>query len=627
LNSINKGLVSPLHEDDKKSKKPEKPNYLEIEAGPYRLKLIVDLLRKGGIIMRYQIKKTVATLLSITFLVFGPSLVASFATHRTTVGVSPSSAQGSLGKYSDSLNIIERIFPESYPEFPKQAYIILRQSEKLEQFNSEAQETFLKSYSEGFQILFRDMIAREKLDVRQLCLLARSRSGQKAFEAFLNRFGINHENEKDIDLEVLAQIKRMRRKEANYRFIQEFDNDPYNKMKREELVKSSTKPGELEYALKNCSDEEFEILRAVILAKEDFGPQTPQDHDLLDYLERNRLRALKRGDKSPAMKWQSVIAQLISQRAGSDHSRLPFSKWELFAMMRNAERTLEQRRRPFIDVTEITLLDKESAASALEMIEMLGIEMVPDQNQKMIAYGFMNNQPATELRKLRQTYEDILKNEDSGQREKTKKSVQLKKELLELLELSPSRSLKVHNQATQFKLRELVQKILEGLNEPHRLPFIRGIILLRIDEGNLACRFIEDFPMIVAGETYPYQWKHDNEVNIALLLANVDPYDAAQAVRFIIYYGMWRSDKAREIGMYGWLSQIIFGDRQTGKLPEFNNRIYYYFPDFRFRPTKNIDGENERNRTSEITPNTRLIKGDLPLSLIITSHTTSKRRR
>jgi hypothetical protein len=106
--------------------------------------------------------------------------------------------------------------------------------------------------------------------------------------------------------------------------------------------------------------------------------------------------------------------------------------------------------------------------------------------------------------------------------------------------------------------------------------------------------------MIVAGETYPYQWKHDNEVNIALLLANVDPYDAAQAVRFIIYYGMWRSDKAKEIGMFGWLPQIIFGERQTGKLPEYNNRTYYYFPDFRFRPTKDIDGENERNRTSEI---------------------------
>ncbi len=52
--------------------------------------------------------------------------------------------------------------------------------------------------------------------------------------------------------------------------------------------------------------------------------------------------------------------------------------------------------------------------------------------------------------------------------------------------------------------------------------------------------------------------------------------------------------------MYGWLPQIIFGDRQTGKLPEFNHKTYYYFPDFRFRPTKEIDRENERNRTSEI---------------------------
>jgi hypothetical protein len=149
-------------------------------------------------------------------------------------------------------------------------------------------------------------------------------------------------------------------------------------------------------------------------------------------------------------------------------------------------------------------------------------------------------------------------------------------------------------------LSNLVQMILKHKGEPYRLPFIRGIILLRGDEGSLAYRFIEDFPMIVAGETYPYQWKHDNEVNIALLLANVDPYQAAQAVRFIIYYGMWRGEKAKKIGLYGWLTQIIFGDRQTGRLPEFDNKTYYYFPDFRFRPTRKMDEENERNRTSEI---------------------------
>jgi hypothetical protein len=212
----------------------------------------------------------------------------------------------------------------------------------------------------------------------------------------------------------------------------------------------------------------------------------------------------------------------------------------------------------------------------------------------------LDSQIAAQLKALRQTYEDILHNKDSGQSSDTKKSVQLKKRLLERLELNFSKNLNMHHQAARFRLRELVQKIREGLNELYRLPFIKGIILFDRDDGRMGYRFIEDFPMIVAGATYPYQWKHDNEVNIALLLANVDPYQAAQAIRFIIYHGMWRGKEAKRIGLYGWLPQIIFGDRQTGKQPEFNNRTYYYFPDFRFRPTKKIDAENERNRTSEI---------------------------
>ena len=79
-------------------------------------------------------------------------------------------------------------------------------------------------------------------------------------------------------------------------------------------------------------------------------------------------------------------------------------------------------------------------------------------------------------------------------------------------------------QMQRIRLLRLIQKILEDKNEPYRLPFIRGMIFFENDVGQLAYRFIEEFPMIVAGDTHPYQWKHDNEVNIALLLANVDPY-------------------------------------------------------------------------------------------------------
>ncbi|MCK5453809.1 MAG: hypothetical protein KAJ16_05580, partial [Calditrichia bacterium] len=181
-----------------------------------------------------------------------------------------------------------------------------------------------------------------------------------------------------------------------------------------------------------------------------------------------------------------------------------------------------------------------------------------------------------------------------------KSSILKKKELLDLLGKLSNRRLDTNQQISQEMLQIMVKKILDNRNELYRLPFIRGIIFLEGNEGKMAYRFLEEFPMIIAGATYPYQWKHDNEVNIALLLANVDPYLAAQAVRFIIYHGMWRGSESNKLGLYGWLPQIIFGDRQTNKLPEFNNKIYHYFPDFRFRPTKNIDNENERNRTSEI---------------------------
>jgi hypothetical protein len=415
----------------------------------------------------------------------------------------------------------------------------------------------------------------------------------------LKRFGISHYNHEDIELEVLAQLKRMRRRQAYYDFLRLFNNA--SQANRIQLVKTSMGPRQLKYALRHSEAEKFETLLSIVMAKDGFGPQTLQDMDLLDFLNKNRRLALVQRDKETAAKWRAVIAQLVSQPVGREHGRLPFGKSELFAMMRNAERTLEQRKRAFIDITSITDLDKESASYAYEIIKMMGTDAKPTQKHQLIAYGFLGNGLASELQKLRQIYEDILSNKESGQAETTLRSIRQKKELLEILDSAVSKRIETHLQAERIILLRLVRNILNKREEPYRLPFIRGIILLKVGEGRLAYRFIEGFPMIVAGDTYPYQWKHDNEVNIALLLANVDPYQAAQAVRFIIYHGMWRGEQARKLGLFGWLPQIIFGNRQTGKLPELNHKIYYYFPDFRFRPTKKIDEENERNRTSEIT--------------------------
>jgi hypothetical protein len=491
----------------------------------------------------------------------------------------------------------ESVFPDSYSEFLKQVYILLRQAEELERLSTYDREVILKSQQKEFEDFFRGMIEDEKLNIKRLYTFARAQVGQDAFERFLKRFGINRENQVDIELEVLAQIKRMRRRETYRGFVQKFNDASYSN--RIQLVKASMAPRELEYALRHSEEENFETLRDIVIAKDGFGPQTTEDRDLLAYLEEKRRSTLDEGDKEATEKWQAVIAQLVSQPVGKLKGRLSFSRWELFAMMRNAERTLEQRKRPFIDITGITKLDKESASYAYEIIEIMGKDTKPSQRQRVIAYGFLDSALAGELEKLRQIYEDILSNKDSGQTEATLMSIQKKKELVEMLDNEVSKRVDIHLQAHKMLLK-LARKILENKDEPHRLPFIRGIVLLRGDAGRLAYRFIEDYPMIIAGETYPYQWKHDNEVNIALLLSNVDPYEAAQTVRFIIYYGMWRGEEAKRLGLYGWLPQIIFSNRQTGKQPEFNGKTYYYFPDFRFRPTKKIDEENERNRTSEI---------------------------
>jgi hypothetical protein len=359
-------------------------------------------------------------------------------------------------------------------------------------------------------------------------------------------------------------------------------------------------PRELEYALRHCDAEEFPTLLDIVIGKPEFGPRTPQDRDLAEYLKEKWSVARERGDKMAELKWRAVIAQLTSQRVGKDHSRLPFGKWELFAMMRNAERTLEQRKRPFIDITNIALLDRESATFAYEIIKTTRKKIEPSEKQGVIAYALLDSALSSDLERLSQIYDDILANTPSGQTEKTLNSVRQKKSLLEVLDNTVSKRINSDLQPQKKMILRLIEKILEARDEPYRLHFIKGIILFENDRERMAYRFIEDFPMIVAGDTYPYQWKHDNEVNIALLIANVDPYQAAQAIRFIIYHGMWRGKEAKRIGLYGWLSQIIFGNRQTGKMPVFNNRTYYYCPDFRLRPTKKIDAENERNRTSEI---------------------------
>ncbi len=449
-----------------------------------------------------KIQKIIAITFSMALMLISTPADVS-ATHATVYKASAAQELKSGRDYFEALNSIidETVFPDNYPEFLKQVYILLRQSEHLEEFTDYEREVFLKTQEKGPENFYRRILEDEKLNVKLLYTFAREQAGQDAFETFLKRFGIDHTNREEIELEVLAQINRMRRREAYNDFIQRFNNTSH----RMQLVKESTAPRELAYALRHCEEAEFEALRDIVLAKDGFGPQTSQDKDMLGYLERNRRAALAEGNKETAMKWRTVIAQLVSQRAGRDYDRLPFSKCELFAMMRNAERTLEQRKQPFINITRIAELDKESASYASEIIKMLGAGAKSSQSQRVIAYCFFDSDLASELEKLTQVYEDILSNKESGQAEKALRSIRQKKQLLEILDKVVPKRVGSQLQTPYVMLSKLAQKILENRDEPHRLPFIRGIILLNGDEGQLVYRFIEDLPMIVAGATYSYQ--------------------------------------------------------------------------------------------------------------------------
>ena len=464
----------------------------------------------------------------------------------------------------------ERLFPSSYPGFLRELYVLVRER----------------------GVTLEDPALAEVIDQ------TRDRIGQAEFEKFLERFGLDPGNSEEIALEVAAQIARMRRREKYLDFVRRFDLA--SSTERRELVRASDSAGELEYALRNCKKNQVETLLRLVLRKEAFGPHTPQDETLLDTLTQEYRRAREQGRKAEANRWRAVIAQLASQPLGRAGHRLPFSKPELFAMLRNAERSIEQRKRPFIDISRPIRLEGQAESLAYKLIASVSPQYENSADVRLLAYAFFDKDLIENLGSLRQTYVDISSKHESGQDEATRESISKKKRIIDALRNAPDKQIDLAVPTAHRASLQLVLTLMESQDQPHRVPFIRGIILLRSGDDRLTCHLIEVFPMIVAGATYPYQWKHDNEVNIALLLANMDPYQAAQAVRFIIYHSMWRSKEAKRLGLYGWLPQIIFGDRQTGKLPQFDGKTYYYFPDFRFRPTKKIDRENERNRTSEI---------------------------
>ncbi|MHC4181521.1 MAG: MGH1-like glycoside hydrolase domain-containing protein, partial [Planctomycetota bacterium] len=300
---------------------------------------------------------------------------------------------------------------------------------------------------------------------------------------------------------------------------------------------------------------------------------------------------MRQKDDALAARWQGVLAQLAAQPTRKGR-QFGFSKAELFAMLRNAERTLEQRTQRFLDFTSLAAVPPHLMRRAEDLVQMLDNG---NEHHAIAGHVQLGTIDDTALKELRRTLYGIFHNQSSRQTPAVRREVLAKHGLVKAM-LANNDPLR---QQSRDAGRAFVAAILQSLGQQYRSRFIHGVVLIRRDDG-LKYRLLESCPMIVAGEMYPYQWKHDNEVNIALLLANVDPLRAAQALRFIVYYSMWRSERARELGLYGWLPQITFGNRQNGLLPTLGGKRCYYFPDFRFRPTQDVDAENERNRTSEI---------------------------
>jgi hypothetical protein len=104
-------------------------------------------------------------------------------------------------------SIDESIFPDDYPEFLKQVYIISKRTELLKKLSASDREFVLRGQGRELQNFFRGIIKDDDLNVNRLYNFARTQVGQKAFETFLRRFGIDQQNHEDIELEVSAQIK------------------------------------------------------------------------------------------------------------------------------------------------------------------------------------------------------------------------------------------------------------------------------------------------------------------------------------------------------------------------------------------------------------------------------------
>jgi hypothetical protein len=265
--------------------------------------------------------------------------------------------------YTDSL-----IFPREYPEFLKMVFATFK---KTGEFNIE--------------------------DIQSYCDKG---AGKNHYQVFLDTLGLDSLNYADIELEIQAQINRMKRREKSLKFRDSFTNPNSDLETRINLIKKTNTSVDIEYALTQCSIEEFDTLYHVLLARENFGPQTGVDSILLEYILLKRQNSLDRNNEEAGQKWRTVLAQLISQPVGKQYERLDLSKTELFAMLRNTERTLQQRKRPFIDITHAEQLEEDLLSYTDQLLKKYNIDYKISSNGDVLLFAFFDETIDSELGQL-----------------------------------------------------------------------------------------------------------------------------------------------------------------------------------------------------------------------------------
>ena len=117
-----------------------------------------------------QIQKTILVVLSITIILLSlPS--AGIALHSAVCEVSDISELKHEKNHFEGpfTTVNESLFPEKYPEFLKQVYIVFRQAELLKKLNASDREPIVQGQEKERQEFFRGIVEHDEWKVKQLC--------------------------------------------------------------------------------------------------------------------------------------------------------------------------------------------------------------------------------------------------------------------------------------------------------------------------------------------------------------------------------------------------------------------------------------------------------------------------